>query len=376
MQSVLNEILRLRNQRQIFIDYQNRNRYRLIAQENDGSKTAYCFSTPIYNVKSRKMIDLYFASKDGALCTIGSNATITVSDKVQIENAEGKCIISLPQKPTQNLGKEILCGTDVIYPTTNGIAMKANVRDTGKVSFVIKADQPFMNIRSNDKYFALMREKFRPFISFSCIGTMDAVGQLIGPAQMHYQKYTDREYELTISATSPFGASVLFEGNLYENKLFQDTTVESLNPKTNNAFGSVAFIGSTALFGEQWLYARPDYSKIPELMDKRINKAVLHIPKFNNNNAELCAFRVKARFCSFGSNWDNKIQSGAQISNSVEANGYQSIDLTPLIVDPRTRTITRTEGLILKPVAKNSGFTAIATGDSCYAPQILEINYR
>ena len=184
------------------------------------------------------------------------------------------------------------------------------------------------------------------------------------------------EKVLTISATSPFGCSVLFEANLYENKLFQDTTVESLNPTINNAFGSTAYIGNTALFGLQWLYSRPDYSRIQELMDKCINKAILHMPKYNKNNVELSAFRVAARFCSFGSNWDNKIGSGTAISDSTVVNGYQSIDLTDLIVDPRTRTITKSEGLILKPKIKDGGFSAVATGDSYYAPQILEINYR
>lgn len=376
MQSVLNEILSLRNQRPILVDYQNKNRYRLVAQEDDGTRTAYCFSTPIYNLESRKLIDLTFESEDGRIYTVGSNANITIADRVQMQNTEGICIIDLPHKPTRNSGKEIQCGNDVIYPTANGIAVKACVKGTDKISFTIEVQQPFMNIRQNDKCFALMREKFRPFVTFSCIGTLDSTGKLIAPAKINYQKLGDRKYMLTVSSTSPFGSSVLFEVNLYENKLFQDTTVESLNPKTNNAFGSTAFIGNTALFGLQWLYSRPDYSRLSELMDKRINKAILHMPKYNKNNVELSAFRVAARFCSFGSNWDNKIESGAAISSSTVAGGYQSIDLTSLVVDPRTRTIAKSEGLILKPMVKDSGFSAVSTGDSYYAPQILEINYR
>ena len=309
MQSVLNEILSLRNQRPVVVDYQNRNRYRLVTREDDGSRTAYCFSAPIYNLESRRMVNLSFESKEGKLCAVGSNANITISDRVQMQNAEGTCVIELPQKPTRNLGKEIHCGNDVIYPTVNGIAVKSYIKSTGNISFTFEVGQPFMQIRKNDKYFALMREKFRPFVTFSGIGTLDAAGKLIAPAKMSYQKLSDRKYMLTISATSPFGCSVLFEVNLYERKLFQDTTVESLNPKINNAFGSTAFIGNTALFGLQWLYSRPDYSRIPELMDKRINKAILHMPKYNKNNVELSAFRVAARFCSFGSNWDNKIGS-------------------------------------------------------------------
>ena len=376
MQSVLNEILRLRNQRPILIDYQNSNRYRLITHEDDGSKTAYCFSAPIYNFDSRKMVDLSFAWENGSACFVGSSATVIISDKIRMQNAEGFCVVGLPQVPTQKSGKEISCGQNTIYPTLNGFAMKANTKTAGSFSFTITVEQPFVAVRSNDKYFALMREKFRPFVCFSCIGTLDSTGNIIAPALMRYKKLSDNQYKLTVSATSPIGVGVLFEGNLYENKLFQDTTVESSNPKTNNAFGSTAFVGNTALFGAQWLYSRPDYSRISELMDKRINYAILHMPKYNKSNMELSAFRVVARFCSFGSNWDNKVEGGTAIATSTVSDGYYSIDLTNLMIDPRTKTITRSEGLILKPKVKGSGFSVIATADSSYSPQILEVNYR
>lgn len=376
MQSIFNEISHLRGERPLIIDYRNSNRYRLVTSESNGTKTAYCFSTPIYNLKSRKMIDLHFCSNGGVLYAVGSNTNITVSNGIRMENPEGYCLMEIPQKPALNSGKEIRCGNNTIYPTTNGIALKAYIKDSGRFSFTIEVGQPFMDVRANDKYFALMRERFRPFVTFSCIGTLDSLGQLIAPAKIEYQKLTDRKYRLTVLSTSQMGTYVLFEGNLYENKLFQDTTVENFNPKTNNAFGSTAFIGNTALFGEQWLYSRPDYSKISELMDKRINKATLHLPKYNKSNVEFSALKVTSRFCSFGSNWDNKIASGALVSESVSVMGYQSVNLTPLIVDPKTRTITRSEGMILKSNVKSSGFSAVATGDSCYAPQILEINYR
>lgn len=89
---------------------------------------------------------------------------------------------------------------------------------------------------------------------------------------------------------------------MYENKFFQDTTVENLHSTVNNAFGSTGFIGNTALYCEQWLYSRPDFSRMAEVMNKRVNKTVLHMPKYNNSNVELGAYKVASRFCSFGSN--------------------------------------------------------------------------
>lgn len=376
MHSVLNEITRLRKGAPVVIDYRNSNRYRLVLSESNGTKTAYYFATPIYNRTSRKMIDLRFYSNGGTIFASGSNANITISDNVRMENADGSCIVNLPQKADFISDRELHCGADVIYPTSNGIAYKGVIKGKGSLTLDIEVDQPFLQVRCNDRCFALMKEKFRPLMVISCIGTLDFSGNVIAPARIEYQKLTDKKYRLTFIPTSPLGHSILFEANLYENKLFQDTTVESKNTSVNNAFGSVGFIGDTDLYGEQWLYSRPDYSRMSEIMDKRIEKVVLHMPKFNKSRVECSAFKVAARFCSFGSNWSNKIVGDVPISDSVSTDGYQSIDITSLLVDKRMRTIQYSEGLILKSKVKGSGFSAIATGDSYFAPQILEVNFR
>ena len=376
MQSVLGEISKLRRGSPIIIDYHNRNRYRLVVQENNGTKTAYYFSTPIYSRRTRKMIDVKFQSNGDAIFSTGSNTNITVSRNVLIENAEGSCYIELSQNCNLISSQKVRCGSMVLIPTTNGVAFKCALKTNEKATFTIEVGQPFLNVRANDRCFALMKERFRPFVVFSCIGTVDTSGDVIAPAKIEYQKLTDRRYRIAIFSTSPLAQSVLFEANLYENKLFQDTTVESMNPSTNNAFGSVGFIGNSSAYGEQWLYTRLDYSRIPEIMDKRIQKAVLHMPKLNQSKVEFSAYKVSARFCSFGSNWDNKIPGETPVSDSSSQNGYQSLDFTSLLIDGRTKTITKSEGLILKPKVKGSGFSVIATGDSYLAPQIMEINFR
>lgn len=376
MQSVLGEISKLRRGSPIIIDYHNSNRYRLVVQESNGTKTAYYFSTPIYSRRTRKMIDVKFQSNGDAIFSTGSNTNITVSKNVLIENAEGSCSIELSQNCNLISSQKVRCGSMVLTPTTNGVAFKCALKTKKKATFTIEVGQPFLNVSANDKCFALMKERFRPFVVFSCIGTVDTSGNVIAPAKIEYQKLTDRHYRIAIFSTSPLAQSVLFEANLYENKLFQDTTVESMNPSTNNAFGSVGFIGNSSAYGEQWLYSRLDYSRIPEIMDKRIQKAVLHMPKLNQSKIEFSAYKVSARFCSFGSNWDNKIPGETPVSDSSSQNGYQSLDFTSLLIDGRTKTITKSEGLILKPKIKGSGFSVIATGDSYLAPQIMEINFR
>ena len=376
MQSVLGEISKLRSGVPIIIDYRNSNPYRLVVQENNGTKTAYCFSTPIYNRRTRKLVDMKFQSNGDTIYTTGSNANITLSHRLLMENAEGSCVMKLPQKPNLISSQEVRCGSYAISPTTNGVTVKCDVRNNLANGFIVEAGQPYLNVRANDRYFALMKEAFRPLVVLSCIGSLDTLGNVIAPAKLEYQKLTDKKYRISVSATSPLANAVLFEVNMYENKLFQDTTVESKNPSTNNAFGGVGFIGNTSAYGEQWLYSRPDYSRISEVMDKRVHKAILHMPQLNRSNVELSVFKVTARFCSFGSNWNKKITDGALVSDSLTTSGYQSLDITSLLVDPRTRTILRSEGLILKSKIKNSGFSVITTGDSYFAPQILEINYR
>ncbi len=376
MQYVLEEIAKLRNGAQTIIDYHNSNPYRLIVKEDDGSKTAYYFSTPIYNQRTRKMFDIGFKSNEDVIYKNGTNANISITDNVFMENCAGTCKISLPQKCNFISSQEVHCRDVILLPTVNGVALKCAVAENKKMDFLVYVEQPFLNVRANDRCVALMKEQFRPLVVFSCIGATDVSGNVIAPAKMEYQKFTDKKYKITVSSTSPLAKFVIFESNLYENKLFQDTTVESMNPTANNTFGSVGFIGKTSIYGEQWLYSRIDYSKMFEIMDKRIQKAVLHIPKLNRSNVEFSAFKVSARFCSFGSNWNNKVNKGAPVSDSTTHNGYQSIDLASLFIDPQTQTVTKSEGLILKPKIKENGFSVIATGDSYYAPQIFEINYK
>lgn len=364
-----------RSERTFAIDYHNSNRYRLVLQEIDGSKTAYYFSTPIYNRDTRKLVDISFRLINGNICTTGSNSKITLADSVLMTNVEGSCSIELPQNCDFVSSKEVCCGNIVLIPTVNGVAFKCDFKANEKISFIVNVEEPFLNIRANDRCFALMRERFKPFVVFSCIGAADKTGDIIAPAKIEYQKLTDNKYRLEFSSISPVAEYIIFEANLYENKLFQDTTVESKNPSINNTFGSVAFLGNTSAYGEQWLYSRLDYSKISEIMDKRVQNAVLHIPKLNKSGIQLSATNVKARFCSFGSNWNNKIASGEPISDSSASTSYQSLDITNLLVEPRMRTITQSEGMILRTRDKSNEFSVITTGDSYYSPQILQVNF-
>ena len=375
MNSILGEISTLRKGAPLTIDYKNSNRYRLVTIEPNETHTAYYFSSPIYNSRTRKAVAMKFSFNGEYAYTSGSNANITIGNSIRMENAEGYCILSLPGQISRLSETEIVCTENRLYPTTNGIAVRAMCGKEKTCTLSVEISKPFLEVTANGKYFALMSGRFRPFVSFSCIGTSDADGNIIAPADISYQKISDRKYTVSVSPCSSLGTSVLFEANLYEPKLFQDTTVESKHARSNNAFGSVGFIGDTKEFGEQWLYSKPDFTKMSELNGKKILRAVLHLPKLNNEARELTLSGVAARFCSFGSTWDNKIAATASFHGSQITNHYIDLNLMPVLAD-KQGWLRKSEGFILKAQKRNSGFSAVATGDNYFFPQILEVNYR
>ena len=113
-----------------------------------------------------------------------------------------------------------------------------------------------------------------------------------------------------------------------------------------------------------------------EMLDRPIRKAVWHLPKLGGADVRLTAHEASARFCSFGSNWTNKIAVAALETESCACNGYVDLDVTHILTDSKTGFIKRSEGWVVRTKVKGSGFAAVATGDSYYTPQILELNFQ
>jgi hypothetical protein len=374
MSTALNMVQDLRQGCSLQVDRHNNNRYRIIAQETNGTKTAYCFGVPIY-APDGKLTLQEFTCDDHSACFVGSNTKITIVNDILLENSNGYCRISLPEGIITRCPKSITCQGLKISPTFNGIFCRADCKHERQISFRLTTEHNFRETRQNSKCFALMSEEFKPFITVSCIGTVDEHGRMVEPAEIHFEKLSDLEYILTVSPHTPNGSYVWYEINLHEDKLFQDTTVESKHPQENNAFGGIAFIGETEMYGEQWLYTRPDFSKIPEMFSQQIRKVVLHLPQYDSNNTSFSAIGVAARFCSFGSTWEKKIEPTVAFSESTIHDRYQSIDITPIVVDPQAGFLLRPDGMILRAKERKSGSAVVATGDNYYTPQILEINY-
>lgn len=375
MNSILNEIRKIRGENALCIDRSNRNRYRIVIHEENASKTAYYFSVPIYSSSKRKLLDLTFQNHDGTCSLSGSSSNVEISDSILLKNRQGSCHLIIPNQCLLQKDQYVCYQGVKVFPTTNGVALQVDLNAKGQYCFRLNLDRGFYQIRSNNKFVAFMSEKFKPFVTVSCIGSLYQNEELFAPAEIKYQKITDREYEVTVFSNSLHAKQILFEVNCQENKLFQDTTVESKTPAQNNVFGGTAFIGNSSAFGEQWLYARPDFSIFSDLLGQNIQKANLYIPILHQNTLQLMTVGLTTRFCSFGSNWNNKKASSQKANLSEIISGYHKIDIVSLITQNQ-RLLTTSEGWIIKSAVKNSGFSAISTGDSFYAPQILEVTFR
>lgn len=359
----------LRNGKPLYGDYV-RNRYCVTAAESNGGRTVYCFSAPIYRAGTNMLIEPVFHNDGGMIHMEGSDAAIYISSNISLRNKHGEVKILTADSYEYISEKEVLSEGMNIYPSLNGITCKKKCNISERVRFKIAVQAPDIQIRVNNKCFAFMRAQFIPLMTVSCIGSLDGNGMVVAPALLDYVQTGNMEYEITISTSGPYAESVLYEMNMYEPKLFQDTTVESNDPQSNNAFGGTAFIGNTRAYGEQWLYIRPELSGISDIASENVSKVMLHLPAYHTNPTALKAYSVSHRFCSFGSNWNNKISSKYISTYALtDRKGYISFDITDMYSD-------RTSGYIIKPACRDSGFACVATGDNYNNPVVLELHIR
>jgi len=375
MKSVLQEIEKIRNNSAINVVDSFINRYTVLLQESNRLRTAYSFGVPIYNIRNGKIVDLRFHHTKQESVFIGSEARISISDRIKLFNQHGLCNITLQGALSKKTEDTVFFTNNMtsyeVRPTLNGIILTFECASPSyQPQIRLHFDHSFVTVLSNNKFFSVMREKFIPFITVSCIGALNVHEKVIAPCEVHYQKINDSEYVLSFFTTNKSHKRVAVEINMQETKLFQDTTVESNNPTMNNAFGGISFLGTSKLFGEQLLYSRLEISNIAQLQSKKIISAILHIPKLGYNPAPLTIKKIAERFCSFGSNWENKIAITDTIALSSESNGYYHLNMTKLLGNFRKKS----ENFVILGNSKKSSI--IPTGDSFHTPQILEVRYQ
>ena len=374
--SFINQIKSFRKSESFNIYPNNRNRYSIIVDEKNGTQTAYCSSIPIYNLYSRKYVTRKFSKNTHGYSYIGSNANITIGiNGIVMENESGSVHIGINNSNLNLKNEKIITNNYTYYPTGNGIVIESHTSDS-PLALQLHLDKSFLGVHSNSKCFSIMSEKFKPHVTISVIGILDNNNNINSPAILSYHKNSKRDYTIYIDSPKDKKNHIITEINMYEQKLIQDTTVDSKYSNENNAFGSVGFIGCNSKSEEQWLYFRPDISKIPFLLGYQINSIKLHIPKLNSNKQSLHINKTAKRFCSFGTTWDKKISAAGETIEGIDSNDYLSFNLEKYMVSKINGTIMQPEGLVLSSNNLDQGFTSISTGDNFWIPQILEVNFE
>lgn len=375
-ETVIDQIRNIRNENDFEVNLKNTNRYCVIVKEEDGSNTAYCFGAPIYNIKTKKIVNRSFSSSENGPIFVGSNSNVYLGKGgISFKRNDGVELgIEIPCTSLYHQKEKVIADNIEITPTLNGVMVSFPIKNS-PARFKVRTNKRNFKIRHNSKFFALMEEKFLPAALICATGETDECGNVCAPALISYLACDNGDYMINVSPGENKGSRLLIEIDMYDPKMYQDTTVESIRENENNSFGTVGFLGKGKVFGEQWLYTRPDISKISFLNNHHINKALWYVPVLGNSNGRLEMYKTIQRFCSFGSTWHNKIPLSNKVCVSKSHGKYDVFDITSVLSNNKTGTLARVDGLIIRTDNKDSDCVIISTGDSLYKPQILAINY-
>lgn len=355
---------------------QQLDRYSIQASTKNNETRAFFFTTPICNESG--LVEKRFVKRDNKFIFKGSNGEITiVPEGVYLKNKACYVRIRWTKKQSFLLSEDATCLTSeelIISPTLNGISV-VQVYDEVPLYFKFEAQSWCKGYpRMNSKCFAYMKEKFIPFVTVNGVYASTSDENGIAGVEMAMKKDSDLQYRLRMKSASANATKINWEINLYESKLIQDTTVESRRPNENNVYGNVAFLGHSLDHGVQYLYSRFDFDKIKVDPLKRMKRILLHVPYYIAGEQ---GFRVAApfrRFCSFGSNWANKVPAnGFGVSCWKEKERFV-FDLTQYLLTSKGK-LKENNGIVLCP-SKSNGTSVLATADNYSKPQVIEIQYE
>ena len=347
------------------------NRY-CIRLNTPAGKEAYYFGSPIYNESSRKLVRRLFAETNGCYRFIGSRAVIRVfSTHIEMidHTKETRIRFVKPQVFRLKEGK-LVSDYLSVQPTLNGVQI-SGVLDFLKIEISLNFD--YQTIRRSHNCICLMENKFKPILVFSAL--YSAKSDDIQPLMIRYTEQSRQQGFISVQAEDPLCRYGSMEINFYERKLLQDTPVSANRPGENNAFGPIAFIGKSRCYETQWLYCRIDTEKIQELSRDVIGQIKLYFPRIRASAIVLEAYRLSNRFCSFGSNWNNKIPKSDEREKVSIRNDYVCVDLTNQYA--QRGQLNEAFGFVMIPKTDGMNrYQVISTGDCYTSPPILYISYK
>lgn len=388
--SVINEIKKCRKGLNTNFAKISNNKFRVICNESENEITAYYFSCPIYRDIDNKIQTLNFQKMDEIYVFNGTNARVEIGEKCVIKNKSGKIeFIGLNFSSAYKTIKPDILGNNrealkigenkdeiFIFPTFNGIAVQFTTESSEVTKkFTLCTDKRFF-LMGNGRYAALMAENHHPFITVSALGVSMDRGKSFQPLYC-YLKENDRGYDLIIKSACDCICSkrtYIFTLDLYAPKSIFDTTVERANPDMNNSYGSVAYIGESCFFEEQWLYTRIDAAQLLDLRYFSVVKAELYA-KIYGGESNVKVVRMNTPWCSFGNTWNTKAETGELVSQAKIKGDFLVADITKVIRKMLRQSGEPDAGVVFMPDndGKKQSAIIVATGDNYFTPQILEI---
>ena len=369
-QNPLEVVAALHRSAALDVDTRQSNRY-CIRLNTPTGKEAYYFASPIYNAGSRKLVRRVFRQEGAEYRFCGSNCEVSVSDRqIVLRQGDRNLTLTFPDPQRWQLREGHLeSAAYTVYPGCNGVCLGGRAE---MLRFGCTVRVPYRNIRVSRNCLCWMEQQFKPAVVVSALAA-EGAGKTV-PLRVRLEQTSEIAGTVCFESTDPACRRGWLELGFYEPKLIQDTPVSGRFPKENNAFGPIAFIGNSDFFGPQWLYTRLDVSKIQELRSAHIREMKLYLPRLSGGTAAPELYGLTARFCSFGSNWGNRIGQSDQMQAVAAIPHYLCLDLTRFYTD-RAR-LTESVGTVLTPSRTwEPGCHTVATGDCTAMPPILCVEY-
>lgn len=376
--SVINEIEKIRKDRQPDGILENANEYRILLREDEYS-IAYYFSCPIYNSTDNKLITLDF-SKDGDSYNFhGWDAAIKISKEgISISNDLGGIEIALDNiyldKKNDNEKNFLMCGKQKIYPTFNGIAMEVSCGETGH-AIINGSLSSKMHSKKEDGYVSLSCGELKTFAVINAMYGKTASGK-IAPANLNFSMLNDYDFLIDIFLEDNLDkvAKFMLEINLYTFKAILDSPIDNMRRDKNFAYSDIAFIEKNEIKQRQ-LYLRANMNYLQDLRNAHIDRAYLYLPQLSENDVSLDINGLSQYWCCFNLTWDVKPPYGETLSQPVQVGNYLRIDIKKYILSALWDDSSNGYGICLK-VSDSVGEMIVATGDNYFMPPILEIKYK
>ena len=336
---------------------------------------SYLFSIPVRQEEDGALIDSHWEKRGSVWEAKGAmlDTLIRVTkDRIILSRPRKSYTLALPYKQCWKEKDNELYSADMrIGLNPSGVSVACSIED--RLVMRIETNDHIYGIKGNSRYFAFMSQRFKPSATLSAL-YFQGEDNTLYPVKLSYDEVNANTYDIELDCPVKSHGTLLLEYNLYEDKLFQDTTVSQMLSQENNVFGSVAFLGSSDVFGEERLYIKPVFDMLNQYRFCDIQSIRLMIPKIAENCPEIKAYRMDDRFCSFGSTWNNKVPHSRYCIPVTQSISHIILDLTEYMVE--NGRLKFFYGILLKSVEKTMSYGVVATGDCSSFPIILEVKYK